>query len=81
MLTTLNSPCEAVIVSGEGSFLANQILDNHSKLKSATRHSLASMFSPDAANAACAFALTRLAGERPATFTDSDLSNLLSPDH
>lgn len=80
VLTTLDSPCETVIVSGGGSFLANQILDNHSKLKSATRHSLASMFSAETATAACAFALTRLASERPATFTDSELSNLMTPD-
>lgn len=78
VLTTLDSPCEAVIVSGEGSFLANQILDNHSKLNAVQRHALATMFSSETATAACAFALTRLASERPATFTDTDLSNLLS---
>jgi (4-(4-[2-(gamma-L-glutamylamino)ethyl]phenoxymethyl)furan-2-yl)methanamine synthase len=79
VLTTLDAPCEAVIVSGEGSFLANQILDNHSKLKDVPRHSLTEMFSAETSTAACAFALTRLASERPHTFTDTDLSNLLSP--
>jgi len=80
VLTTLDSPCEAVIVSGEGSFLGNQILDNHSKLKDVSRHSLTKMFSPETSTAACAFAITRLASERPNTFTDTDLSNLLSAD-
>lgn len=80
VLTTLDSPCEAVIVSGEGSFLGNQILDNHSKLKDVTRHSLTEMFSAETSTAACAFAITRLASERPSTFTDTDLSNLLSAD-
>jgi probable H4MPT-linked C1 transfer pathway protein len=78
VLTTLESTCEAVIVSGEGSFLANQILDNHSKLNAVPRHSLATMFSAETAAAACAFALAKLASEGPATFTDTDLSNQLS---
>jgi (4-(4-[2-(gamma-L-glutamylamino)ethyl]phenoxymethyl)furan-2-yl)methanamine synthase len=79
VLTTLDTPCEAVIISGEGSFLGSQILANHSKLKDVSRHSLTEMFSAETSTAACAFALTRLASERPDTFTDTDLSNLLSP--
>lgn len=79
VLTTLESPCEEVIVSGEGSFLGHQILDNHSKLKSVFRHSLTEMFSAETSTAACAYALTRLANERPSTFTDAGLSNLLAP--
>ena len=78
VMTTLDSPCESVIVSGEGSFLGHQILDNHSKLKDVSRHSLTEIFSAETSTAACAFALTRLASERPSTFTDIDLSNLLS---
>ncbi|NQV25609.1 MAG: H4MPT-linked C1 transfer pathway protein [Rhodopirellula sp.] len=79
VLTTLETPCQAVIVSGEGSFLANQILDNHARLKDVPRHSLARMFSAATSTAACAFALARLAAERPGTFTDQQLSDLLSP--
>jgi (4-(4-[2-(gamma-L-glutamylamino)ethyl]phenoxymethyl)furan-2-yl)methanamine synthase len=79
VLATLDSPCEAVIVSGEGDFLANRILDNHSRLRDVPRHSLTQMFSAETSTAACAFALTRLASERSGTFTDQPLSDLLSP--
>ena len=78
VLSTFDSPCAAVIVSGEGNFLANQILENHSKLKDVPRHSLAEMFSAETSTAACACALARLAAERPGTFTDDELSALLS---
>ncbi len=79
VLATLDAPCSTVVVSGEGSFLANQILDNHSRLKAITRHSLTTMFSAETSTAACAFALARLAAERPGTFMDDALSSLLSP--
>lgn len=79
VLSAQDSPCEAVIVSGEGGFLANRILDNHARLRDIPRHSLREMFSAKASTAACAFALARLASERPATFTDAGLSDLLSP--
>lgn len=79
VLSTIDSRCEAVIVSGEGCFLANQILDDHSKLKDVPRHSLTKMFSAETSTAACAFALARLAAERPGTFTDTDFSELLTP--
>jgi len=79
VLASLSSPCDSVVVSGEGSFLANQILDNHSKLKAVSRHSLATMFSAETASAACAFAIARLAVERPGTFIDTHLSDMLSP--
>lgn len=78
VLSRLDSPCQSVIVAGEGSFLANQVLDHHPRLRDATRHSLTTMFSEETSTAACAFALTRLAAERPGTFADQSLSDLLS---
>ena len=56
--------CDNVILSGSGSFLAEEIFAKHSKFKAATIQSLASIISPQAAEAACAFAITRLAEER-----------------
>jgi (4-(4-[2-(gamma-L-glutamylamino)ethyl]phenoxymethyl)furan-2-yl)methanamine synthase len=79
VLSTLSPPCSAVIVSGEGSFLTNRILDAHARLKDIPRHSLMEMFSTEASTAACAFALARLASERPGTFTDEQISSLLTP--
>lgn len=79
VLSAQGSPCGAVIVSGQGSFLANRILDNHARLSDIPRHSLREMFSAEASTAACAFALARLASERPATFTNVGLSDLLAP--
>lgn len=79
VLSRLDSPCVAIIVSGEGTFLANRILDEHSRLCGLPRHTLDEIFSPETSSAACAFALTRLAGERPATFTDLQLSEWLTP--
>ncbi|MDA0282367.1 MAG: H4MPT-linked C1 transfer pathway protein [Planctomycetota bacterium] len=79
VLSTLSTPCGAVIVSGEGSFLTKRILDAHARLKDIPRHSLMEMFSVEASTAACAFALARLASERPGTFTDEQFSSLLTP--
>jgi len=56
--------CDQVILSGSGSFLGEEILKNHPKFSQADTQSLASIFSPAAAEAACAVALTRLAEER-----------------
>lgn len=52
-----------VIVSGSGSFLANRILDAHAKLNDTPRTNLSQMFGPEVSDAACAFALVRLAAE------------------
>ena len=56
--------CDNVILSGSGSFLAEEIFAKHSKFKAATIQGLASIISPEAAEAACAFAIARLAEER-----------------
>ncbi|MBD3675966.1 MAG: H4MPT-linked C1 transfer pathway protein [Planctomycetaceae bacterium] len=56
--------CDQVILSGSGSFLAEEIFSQHAKFSSATLQSLSSIVSPAAAESACAVALTRLAEER-----------------
>lgn len=53
--------CDCVVISGSGSFLAERIVSQHPHLKTAERLRLASMFSPEVAEAACAFAVARLA--------------------
>lgn len=78
VLTSMASSCQSVVVAGEGSFLANQVLDQHARLRAVPRHSMTQMFSAETSMAACAFALTRLASERPGTFANQSLSDLLT---
>ncbi len=56
--------CENVLISGAGAFLAERIAGGHPRLQAATQWRLAEMFSPEAAEAACALAVARLAGDR-----------------
>lgn len=64
VLGTLEGPPAAVILSGSGSFLADRLAAGHTRLKTASHHGLADLFSAEAATAACAFALARLAVEQ-----------------
>ena len=59
----LPSNCQTVIISGSGSFLANALTKENRHTASASIVSLADRISPDAATAACAYALARLADE------------------
>jgi hypothetical protein len=54
-------PCERVIVSGSGSFLARRLVAHNRRLKQAAIQSLDELISPQIAEAACAYALARLA--------------------
>ncbi len=56
-------PCRSVILSGSGSFFAERLANRHPQLKLATPLKLSTMFSPDIAEAACAFAVARMAAE------------------
>lgn len=56
-------PCRSVVLSGSGSFLAERIAGRHPQLKHATQLKLSTMFSPEIAEAACAFAVARMAVE------------------
>ena len=53
-----------VIVTGSGSFLISQICDERPALQTAERTLLGDVFRADIAEAACAFAVARLAAER-----------------
>jgi len=55
---------ESIIVSGSGSFLARRIIECHPGLKACAVHDLQSLFSPETAESACAFALARLGTEQ-----------------
>jgi hypothetical protein len=54
---------ETIILSGEGEFLAKEAISRLDFLSSATILSLSQMMNPASCNAACAFALARLASE------------------
>ncbi len=73
VLSTLPESPAAVILSGSGTFLADRIATSHPRLSTASHHHLAELFSPETAESACAFALTRLATEH-STFTPIDNS-------
>lgn len=61
ILARFEEPCRQVIVSGSGEFLATSLAAAHSRLRNASVVRLSEVFTPEAATAACAFALTRLA--------------------
>lgn len=60
--------CESVprtiVLSGEGTFLARRLVENRADLAGAEQIDLATLLGPHHAQAACAFALARLARER-----------------
>lgn len=56
--------CEHVIVSGSGAFLAESVLAEHARLAKTSRILLADLVSGEVVEAACAFAVARLAAER-----------------
>jgi len=61
---TEHCECKHVLISGSGAFLAERIVREHSKLKSAKLISLAETFDDDLSLAACAMAVARLGSER-----------------
>lgn len=63
VLATLSEPCRAVILSGSGEFLARLVVGDHPALHAADVHSLAQIFGASRAEAACAFAVAKLAAE------------------
>lgn len=58
------TPVGAAILSGQGEFLAHEVVSDHPRVKDATVHRLSAIFDPGVAAAACAFAVSRLAEER-----------------
>lgn len=57
-------PLSQVLISGSGSFLAETLCEELSELQSAKRTPLRQLFEDNISEAACAFALARLAEER-----------------
>ncbi|MBM3968512.1 MAG: H4MPT-linked C1 transfer pathway protein [Planctomycetes bacterium] len=64
----MSGPCENVLISGSGSFLAQRVAANAPRLKNATITSLPELFGPRVSDAACAFAVAKLAAERELQF-------------
>jgi len=64
VLGRLDADCESVLLSGSGEFLAQRLVERHPALAGADRIRLARCFSPAVAEAACAFAVAKLAVER-----------------
>ncbi len=61
----LSAACSSVLVAGEGEFLARRTIADQRRLRGARVVSLADALGADHSRAACAFALARLAAERP----------------
>jgi (4-(4-[2-(gamma-L-glutamylamino)ethyl]phenoxymethyl)furan-2-yl)methanamine synthase len=64
VLGQLGEDCATVLVSGTGVFLAHRLLDRSNALCNADRISLSEIFTPELSEAACAFAIAKLATER-----------------
>lgn len=64
----LPGPCENVLISGSGSFLARRVAAQSTRLREATVTALPEVFGPRVSDAACAFAVAKLAAERELPF-------------
>ena len=66
VVSRLTSPCQTVLVSGSGEFLARRLVAENRKTRTACVISLGEQFSEGVAEAACAYAVAQLAamGER-----------------
>ena len=64
----LPSRCETVLISGSGVFLSRKVAASTARLASAQIISLPELFGPAIADAACAFAVAKLAAERELPF-------------
>ncbi|HLQ43931.1 MAG TPA: hypothetical protein VK137_04315, partial [Planctomycetaceae bacterium] len=64
----LPSPCETVLISGSGAFLSRRVVAESSRLRAAHVVSLPELFGPSVSDAACAFAVAKLAAERELPF-------------
>ena len=64
VLSRLPRRCETVFISGSGTFLARRLIAEHRQLKAARITSLDELLSPGVAEAACAYAVARLASDR-----------------
>ena len=60
--------CDNVLISGSGAFLARRVVANTPRLQNATITALPELFGPRVSDAACAFAVAKLAAERELPF-------------
>lgn len=63
VLSSLASPCQGLILSGEGEFAARSVLKSMPELSTRPKYSLSELLGSTHSGAACAFALSRLATE------------------
>ncbi len=66
VLERLEAPCQVVVTSGSGEFLANRVIPSIPQLDNARRWSWTERLSPQQATAACAVAVMELASRREA---------------
>ncbi len=64
VLANMDAPCQKVIISGSGIFLAQRIIKNHSQLAECPMVLVSELFAPNIAQSAPAHALAQLAEER-----------------
>lgn len=64
VLARMNGKCANVLLSGSGTFLAQRLITGNSRLDEAQVVALSDCFSSATSEAACAFAVARLAAER-----------------
>lgn len=64
----LPSSCDNVLISGSGAFLARRVAAQTPRLRNATITALPELFGPRVSDAACAFAVAKLAAERELPF-------------
>jgi (4-(4-[2-(gamma-L-glutamylamino)ethyl]phenoxymethyl)furan-2-yl)methanamine synthase len=68
VVSRLPSDCGTVLISGSGAFLARRVAAQTPRLQSAQIVSLPELFGPRVSDAACAFAVAKLAAERELPF-------------
>lgn len=64
VLARMGTPVQSIVVSGSGSFLAEEIVASHRQLKDCFQIPLARLLSPQIADSACAYAIAVQAAER-----------------
>lgn len=64
VLVRLKDDCHAVLISGTGSFLAQRLIAECERTRQSEVTLLSQLFTADTSEAACAFAVARLASER-----------------
>lgn len=64
VLVGMDRDVDTVLISGSGAFVAERLLGEHPRLRAANLVRLADVLRPELSEAACAFAVARLAAER-----------------